>query len=264
MRLPALAEDPVAGLDDRRADVLEPRPVAGVEEVLGQPPEDPAVVLVVRGREREAPRAVEHTLVVAEAAQERLGSLVPHPDLQPLPGVVGQAALVQLLVDHARLVAAVAVRRRADRRVDQRRLARHGRIADLDVGQMRPVQRVELGHRRVQLGAALALVPPERRELRPRERRSSGPAAGRARPGSRGSRTGSSGPARTSRRRASSRVNVSPEPSARPVIGVSTRARRTLRSFQVPWISSPSIESGSRGEFGTSQSLSDPLRRSWP
>ena len=86
MRLLALAEDPVAGLDDRRGRVLEPGTVAGVEGMLGQPPEDPAVVLVVRGREREAPRAVEHALVVAETAQERLGSLVPQPDLQPAAG----------------------------------------------------------------------------------------------------------------------------------------------------------------------------------
>ena len=185
-RLPALAEDPVAGLDQCRARVLEPGAVAGVERVLGQSPENPAVVLIVRGRKRKAPRAVEHALVIAEAAGERLGPLVPHPDFQPAPGVVGKAPLVQLLVDHARLVAAVAVGRGADRRVHELGCARHGRIADLHVGQMRAVQCIELGHGSPDLGPALVLAPPEGRKLPPRSHRNPATEADRAPPGCRG------------------------------------------------------------------------------
>ena len=125
------------------------------------------MVLIVRGREREPSRAVEHALVIAEAARERLGPLVPQPDFQPAAGVIGKAPLVQLLVDHARLVAAVAVCRGADGCVHKLGGPRHCRIADLHMSQVRAVQGVELGHGRVDLCAALVFVPPEGCKLLP-------------------------------------------------------------------------------------------------
>ena len=114
-RTAGLTDYPIGAFDEPRRSAAQPRVVSGETVVLGQAPENPAVMLIIAAR-LVAAGAIQHALFGSEIARQTDRALVVQPAVEAILRLFVITAPVEIHDHHARLVAISAIAKRADAR----------------------------------------------------------------------------------------------------------------------------------------------------